>query len=77
MERIGPVLWDIRHIEFLRQSKAAAEIQRVYRGHVGRFRVQIVRMQLKLVMLPMVRLRCVSFGWVDLYCAAPSLTSCV
>jgi hypothetical protein len=55
MQRIGPVLWDIKHIEFLRQTRAAIEIQRVYRGHVGRFRVEVVRMQLKLVMLPKVR----------------------
>ena len=55
MERIGPVLWDIKNIEYLRQCRAATEIQRVYRGHQGRFRAEVVRMQLKLSMLPKVR----------------------
>lgn len=53
-ERIGPVLWDINNLEFLRQTRAAIEIQRVYRGRVGRFRADLRRLQIKLAMFPKV-----------------------
>ena len=52
--RIEPVLWDINHLDHVKQTIAAGKIQRVYRGHCGRFRANIRRTQLKLALIPKV-----------------------
>ena len=68
-ERIGPVLWDINNLEFLRQTRAAIEIQRVFRGRVGRFRADLRRLQIKLAMFPKVPVRFCDGVWLWLSCA--------
>ena len=52
-ERIGPVHWELLHLEQIKQGKAAVKIQKVFRGFMGRFRAKIVKMQYNLVRLPL------------------------